>query len=169
MEPAGLSLRKWASNDKRVFDINISFNEDRAIEGDKDPKILGLLWNPNTDQLRYSVKIPEQERVTKRTILSLISQILDPLGLIGPETIRARIILKGLWEIKLDWDESLPQRMHYEWITFKNQLDSLNEVSVPRITLCDNLVTIELHGFCDASEKAYGHQFIYTQLMNKET
>ena len=46
--------------------------------------------------------------------------------------------------------------MHYEWITFKNQLDSLNEVSVPRFTLCDNLVSIELHGFCDASEKAYG-------------
>ena len=45
LEPAGLSLRKWASNDERVSAIQGSLDEIRAILRDKGRKTLGFLWN----------------------------------------------------------------------------------------------------------------------------
>lgn len=58
--------------------------------------------------------------------------------------------------MQLDWDESLPQELHSEWMVFKEGLTSLNEITVKRKIVCDNAVTIQLHGFSDASERAYG-------------
>ena len=44
-------------------------------------KILGLLWDPKTDVLRYDVKpINVKSKVTKRIILSTIAQIFDRGG-----------------------------------------------------------------------------------------
>ena len=103
--------------------------------------------------------------MTKRTIFSLISQIFDPLGLVSPATVRAKILLQGLWKLKLDSNNSVPQGIHNEWVYFRNQLDNLNEITVPRLILCDTSVAIELHGFSDASEKAYGES-IYIQSVN---
>ncbi|XP_033212421.1 uncharacterized protein LOC117170015 [Belonocnema kinseyi] len=137
------------------------------IQGDKNPKTLGLLWKSTTDDLRYSVNFPKPSNVTKRTILSLVSQIFDPLGIVGPAIVRARIFLQELWKVKLDWDENLPQKMHAEWIEFRDELDNLNQISVPRLILCNNPVKIELHGFCDASEKAYGAS-IYVRSMDDQ-
>ena len=149
LEPAGLSLRKWASNDERVFSIDGSLDGIRAIQGDKDLKTPGLLCNVHSHQLRYSVRILEQHAVTKRSILSLISQIFDPFGLIGLATIRAKIIRQELWEIKLDWNQSLPQQMHTEWMDFKKRLNNLHEISIkticlPRLELCGALLLAQL-------------------------
>ncbi|XP_033228930.1 uncharacterized protein LOC117180542 [Belonocnema kinseyi] len=138
LEPAGFFLLKWASNDERVFLTDNQPNEDRMIQGDKNPKTLGLLWKSTTDELRYSVNFPKPSNVTKRTILSLVSQIFDPLGIVGPAIVRARIFLQELWK-----------------------------VNVPRLILCNNPVKIELHGFCDASEKAYGAS-IYVRSMDDQ-
>lgn len=52
------------------------------------------------------------------------------------------------------WIQSLSQQKFYS----KNygQLQTINELEIPRHALCINHVKIELHGFSDASEKAYG-------------
>ena len=153
---AGFELRKWASNEPNVFCESPYSSTERVIQADKDPKTLGLIWNPDRDELKYSVKDNTTQRVTKRTILSTIAKIFDPLGLVGPVIIRAKIILQRLWELQLDWDETLPQDVHTLWMDFNNQLKALNEVSVPRFVSCKNQIQVQLHGFCDASEAAYG-------------
>lgn len=45
---------------------------------------LGILWDSKNDILHYKINLDLNEtRVTKRTILSCISQIFAPLGLVG--------------------------------------------------------------------------------------
>ncbi|XP_076384469.1 uncharacterized protein LOC143263256, partial [Megalopta genalis] len=120
LSQAGMDLRKWASNCPTVTATH-STERNRVIAVDKDPKTLGLLWSPTTDHLMFRVESPQNQRVTKRTILSEIAQIFDPLGLISPIVIVAKLILQQLWQ---------------------TQIECLDD--------------IELHGFSDASEKAYG-------------
>ena len=42
-------------------------------------------------------------------MLSEISKIFDPLGLLLPITIRCRIIMQELWRRHLNWDDSMLQ------------------------------------------------------------
>jgi hypothetical protein len=61
-------------------------------------KTLGLLWDSKNDLLKYDAKpIDQKSRVTKRSVLSIIAQIFDPLGIIGAVITRAKIILQKLW------------------------------------------------------------------------
>ncbi|XP_011858303.1 PREDICTED: uncharacterized protein LOC105555871, partial [Vollenhovia emeryi] len=150
-------LRKWNSNTPAIIidEIENTSVDDQPI-GD-EVKTLGLYWNPLDDVLRYKINTKsDNTRITKRTLLSLISQIYDPLGLVGPACIRAKIILQQLWRLKIGWDESLPADLHTMWVQYYSQLSSISSISIPRLIVCANPKKIELHGFCDASESAYG-------------
>lgn len=89
--------------------------------------------------------------------MAYIASIFDPLGLIGPVVIRAKIILQSLWREKIDWDEHIPLKVQKEWLEYRHFLPILNKLSIPR-KIADNIKNgeIEIHGFSDASEVAYG-------------
>ncbi|KAJ8944229.1 hypothetical protein NQ318_001649, partial [Aromia moschata] len=61
-----------------------------------------------------------------------------------------------LWIEKLSWDEVLPFSILAKWTKFTNELSKLNELSVNRQVVCEGATKIELHGFADSSERAYG-------------
>ena len=128
----------------------------KIIENQQD--LQRIVWRSDShlDELKYSVREPLQERSTKRTILSKIVQIFDPLGLVGPAVVRAKIILERIWQLKISCDESLPQDLHTMWGEFSRQLMALNEISVRRRVSCNNAINVQLHGFSDTSELAYG-------------
>jgi hypothetical protein len=88
--------------------------------------------------------------------LKNIAQIFDPLGLSGPCIIQAKIILQKLWLQKLDWDDPLPSGLHSIWDSFRKQLVELRNLDIPRYVSSKDSVKIELHGFADASQNAYG-------------
>lgn len=46
---------------------------------------------------------------TKRNILSLIARMFDPLGLISPFAMLAKILFKQFLHLGVGWDETLPQ------------------------------------------------------------
>ncbi|KAJ8915362.1 hypothetical protein NQ315_008249 [Exocentrus adspersus] len=105
LNTAGFELRKWVSNDKRILE---GTDEHELLQyyvtDEKGMEALGIKWDANADVLRYD---PDQinansGRVTKRIILSTVSKIFDPLGLIGPAVIKAKIILQQLWLLKLN-------------------------------------------------------------------
>ncbi|XP_017876324.1 uncharacterized protein LOC108622755, partial [Ceratina calcarata] len=154
----GFPLRKWASNDPTVvsYDKDSSNNQIEIRPTDRESKTLGLLWSAETDELRYALTNPRPNKITKRNILSEIAQIFDPLGLIGPITVKAKLIMQELWQLQVHWDESLPQDFHTRWINYRQELNDLVSLSIPRRVAGDLTQTIELHGFSDASEKAYG-------------
>nr|CAH7734250.1 unnamed protein product [Callosobruchus chinensis] len=122
----------------------------------ENSKTLGLIWQPQRDVLLF--KIQEQEgsvKSTMRAILSYIAQIYDPLGLLGPCTIIAKILLQRLWLQNLTWDEPVPPEIQTLWAQLRHELPSLNSLEIPRHVQCNYLMTIQLHTFCDASEDAY--------------
>jgi len=162
LRKGGFELRKWAANYPILLEgiLGSNSNEKNLImELDNGPtKILGLIWNPKEDLLQYKVTPYESGSViNKRKILSDIASIYDPLGLIGPIITRAKLFLRTLFCKKYDWDESLPEAIKDEWITYRTNLYSLRQVNIPRsLIIDDGIKEIQVHGFSDASIEAYG-------------
>ncbi|XP_062713002.1 uncharacterized protein LOC134290052 [Aedes albopictus] len=160
---AGFILRKWSSNSAELLshvpaelrDERISFELDSSTSA---VKTLGLIWEPAADIFRFAVPQLESDApITKRTVLSESAKIFDPLGLIGPVVVQAKIFLQTLWKQKCDWDDLLPEELQNAWIEFRRNLLALDTLSVPRwVSFTKGLVTVELHGFADASNAAYG-------------
>ena len=46
--------------------------------------------------------------LTKRELLSFISSIYDPVGLMAPVTLEPKLIIQDLWRRQIDWDVELP-------------------------------------------------------------
>ncbi|XP_046406349.1 uncharacterized protein LOC124171250 [Ischnura elegans] len=69
----------------------------------------------------------------------------------------AKIILQNLWLSKVGWDEVLSLKLTERWQSFRSSLSKLEQISIPRWigTKEANVSFISLHGFCDASERAY--------------
>jgi hypothetical protein len=66
------------------------------------------------------------------------------------------MLLQRVWSLKVEWDKYLPVDLYTEWSRYYSQLSLLNDIRFPRKTVIEFATEIELHGFCDASEKAYG-------------
>ena len=66
------------------------------INDEEEQKVLGILWNHKTDKLRVDMsKVVENARsppLTKRSILSLVAQVFDPLGWITSVVILMNIL-----------------------------------------------------------------------------
>ncbi|XP_072400953.1 uncharacterized protein [Diabrotica undecimpunctata] len=155
---AGFSLRKWVSNKPEIFDEDIQIKGDieHYLADDVTTKTLGLYWNSKIDSLQYKINFSNYTKVSKRTVLSLVSQIFDPLGLVGPVIIKAKLIMQSLWQLKLNWDESLPLDLHTAWNQFRESIADLEKTHISRQVLCSNPINRQLHCFSDASESAYG-------------
>ncbi|KAJ0177854.1 hypothetical protein K1T71_006727 [Dendrolimus kikuchii] len=166
---AGFELAGWDSNREHLM-IDIP-EEDRArqpkeLGANAHPygKTLGVLWIPETDELAFNTmmpRVPEDIRdgsrtPTKREALGMVMSLFDPLGLLSPYTVRAKITLQKLWRIKLGWDEPLPEEEAREFEEWIQDLDSIKELRLPRCYGRDeDVVNTELHIFTDASEQAY--------------
>lgn len=155
----GFEIRQWASNHHSVLD-NIEekiIDLDCAVEKNPVLKTLGTVWNSHQDKLLYTVQCTDMSRkITKRLILSEIAKIFDPLGLLGPVVLCAKVMIQDCWKAKIEWDESVTQELHSKWITFVEQLQLLRSFSIERQLLLKDPTRIELHGFCDASKTGYG-------------
>ena len=158
---AGLELRKWLCNKPELYE------KFKIIEGleanilelgvNEQNKTLGVFWNASSDVIKYRIRdFDNQTVVSKRIILSTISQIFDPLGLLGPLIMNAKLILQSLWKEKLSWDQEVSNPLRDKWLNFCNDLKNLKGISVPRYVFINKPEMVELHLFADASEKGYG-------------
>ncbi|XP_048522596.1 uncharacterized protein LOC125504514, partial [Dendroctonus ponderosae] len=153
LQSYGFNLRKFVSSSPQVLDNihgNQSASTNKVISDDKTIKTLGLTWNSHLDTFQYTFHITPHTRVTKRTILSTVAKIFDPLGLVGPCVVKAKLMLQQLWQLGTDWDESVPLNLHRAWMEFETQIPMLNDIFIPRHAICSDPVLIELHCFSDA-------------------
>ncbi|XP_030750174.1 uncharacterized protein LOC115877962 [Sitophilus oryzae] len=168
---AGFELRKWLCNKKDLcekFRINEEIDSKIMTFGENESsKTLGVVWNACLDNIQFSVNIREYNVINKRSILSMISQIYDPLGLVSPIIIVGKLLMQKLWEAKIGWEDEIPSSIKSDWLTFKNNLTYLNDLEIPRRAMYLNYDIIELHGFSDASQKAYGC-CIFIRSINKK-
>lgn len=166
----GFNLRQWGSNDSSIIEGLVEKSNDAyfSLNTDETVKVLGLQWNAQRDTIIYTIHNPENQLlINKRNILSLIAKLFDPLGLLGPVIIKAKLIMQRLWLLRIDWDESLPIEIHTAWRTYYNELAFLNNIEFSRKIVIDKDNSLQLHGFCDASERAYG-ACIYIRSINTE-
>ncbi|KRZ08542.1 hypothetical protein T11_16111 [Trichinella zimbabwensis] len=96
---------------------------------------------------------------SKRQLLSTASRVFDPVGCLAPFTVMAKIPFQSLWQLRVSWDEPLPEDVERHWNRWKRDMAELSLIRVPRALVPVTLAQvnwIELHAFCDASERAYG-------------
>ncbi|XP_058817486.1 uncharacterized protein LOC131680793 [Topomyia yanbarensis] len=162
LHKGGFRLRKWCSNFKEVLqDIPPELRTTQSelqLDPDESIKTLGILWEPALDVFRLVVNVKQtgEGPTTKRNILSTIAQLYDPLGIISPVTITAKILMQQLWLLPLGWDEEVPSNLKLKWEQYTSQLSSLSAFSINRFVLTPHHTNVELHIFADASEVAYG-------------
>ncbi|XP_058456942.1 uncharacterized protein LOC131434295 [Malaya genurostris] len=156
----GCCLRKWVSNDQRVLNgltsSQVAAPIEHRFDRDGTVKTLGVCWEPQRDTLRFDSEVQQKSvHPTKRSILSAISQLFDPLGLVSPVIIRAKILMQQLWSLSGGWDDKVPNPVKDKWQNYMLQLRKLSEFRIARYALLPNS-KLQLHTFADASEKAYG-------------
>lgn len=125
-------------------------------------KILGVRWEPNSDQLTFDVaeiaQLAGTLEPTKRNVVSTIGRFYDPLGFLSPLIIKFKVLFQKLCESKVGWDQVLTGELVQEWKTLITDLQENQPISIPRSYLANvdgEIASYELYGFCDASVKAY--------------
>lgn len=154
----GFTIRKFYSNSAEV--MSKIPEEERGTKiriGESDViKTLGMNWNPEVDEFTFHFEQTDMETVSKRTVLSQASRLFDPLGLLQPVTVRSKMFIQRLWAEKSNWDDPLPPPLAKEWAKIYTELRSVDDIHVPRYVMGTNdVVQTQIHGFSDASTKAY--------------
>ena len=100
-----------------------------------------------------------KSKITKRNILSYVNSIYDPLGLLSPFTVKAKIILRKIWVLqpKCDWDDDLPDDIKNEWNVIYSEIPQLRIIKFNRsLTPPDICGLPTLIIFSDGPKVAYG-------------
>ncbi|KAL0812118.1 hypothetical protein ABMA28_009496 [Loxostege sticticalis] len=163
----GFDLVKWTSNSLELLEhIPESHRQSESISFDDGSsfKILGLRWLPAQDTFVFEISSPPLI-CTKRAILSATARLYDVLGLVGPIILFAKLIIKELWLLNLDWDDVPPSRIINLWQQYLHELPQISRIAFPRHIGIDPDSKVSLVGFSDASESAYGC-VIYLHVVN---
>lgn len=173
---SGLRLHKFVSNNKSVLesippterainvkDMNLAF-DDLPME-----RALGIQWDVEANYFRFNVNFKEQP-ATRWGILSPVSSLFDPLGLVAPILLKAKIILQEMCRRGTGWDDPLTDELCLQWEQWKKDLIHLDDVKIPCTyspAAFGKVLKTELHHFSDASTKGYG-QCSYLRMKNEE-
>ena len=102
----------------------------------------------------------ENKSVTKQVILCTTARFFDPLGLLSPITVTLKCLFQELCRAGIDWDAPLGDEVIKYW---KEIIDDMKETSTNEASRCvlkdigpNQIRSIKLHGFADASNIAYG-------------
>ena len=166
LNSAGFNLRSWSSNSRCLQE---EASQHKVAEPSDTVKVLGWYWNTLNDTIYLSPNgdTATPSVTTKREILKWSSAIFDPLGLISPVTISAKLFLQQLWQEHVGWDTVLNADFHAKWSAIAANIAEAATLpftrkyaaSIP--TPC--AASTSLHVFADASPKAYGAVVAYIQ------
>ncbi|XP_033730738.1 uncharacterized protein LOC117320185 [Pecten maximus] len=178
LEKGGFKVKHWTlSGMSTALGNNVNTQE----------KVLGMIWDPKMDTFKYKARlnfspkvkkihqeqnlsegdIPNQipQRLTHRMVLSQVSSIFDPLGLITPFILCAKLLMRALCKRdtvgetggRQTWDSAMDEDMRKEWIKFFSDLFVVETLEFPRCIKPDcvkgNPILIV---FSDGSKEAFG-------------
>ena len=159
---AGIRLHKFASNYKE--ELESLAPEDRAksverieLHDSSIEHIVGFEWKIQSGTFQFKVKLLDRPPTT-RGILSAVSQVFDPLGFLAPVILIGKRILQDIFQQQYVWDAPLPGET-IRWEIWKRALHYIQNLSIPRCvqpTDFEEIVSVEIHHFCDASTIGYG-------------
>ena len=159
MSQCSMNLTKWGSNKKTVLDQAL-YNLSGKSEHLCNLKVLGLRWSAEEDCFLFDGLVLEAGLViTKRVVLSLIARLFDPLGFLTPFIIKLKCLFQDLWRLGIEWDVEVPEELSRQVVSWIEDLLLLKEWRIPRpysLGAWSDVVSVQLHSFGDASERAYG-------------
>ena len=160
----GFKLTKFVSNVPRLVnsvDPNSqpTKSTEKVLATDQETShVLGWKWNHSRDTLVVSRgTTPDLNRpVTQRVVLSLVSAVYDPIGLVAPYTVTARLLLKNIWRpSEQQWDNNLPDNVCKKFLEWAEVLPYLSEITIPRCYFHGSMDSVELHVFGDSSQDVF--------------
>ena len=182
MAEGGFKLRKWVTNSKELkgkIDLHekVQGNGDNVVndhesyaklslgstEHDlKTHRVLGQSWDNETDEMKFNLsKTGERAKTlapTKRNLLSILASLFDSIGIVCPAIVYAKILFQDVCREKMGWDETFTGEILKKWEIWCNELIKSSEITTPRCVYqhpIENVLECTLHGFGDASKKAY--------------
>ncbi|XP_011690980.1 PREDICTED: uncharacterized protein LOC105451945 [Wasmannia auropunctata] len=168
MSKGHFKVHKWHSNSSEIVQDTKEISQSSGVNLKINDTIrtLGLIWEPNSDVFVFTLGFRERVR-SKRELLSEISKLFDPLGLLGPIITLAKMLMQETWKEQVDWDSELPANITKRWEQLQSELLNSTILRIPR-KISDEYISndLMLYGFCDASQDAYG-ACIYVKVRNK--
>ena len=165
LQKGGFNLCKWRSsspamlqNIPKDLQESLPVKDVTTLQSSSHPKALGLEWDSSQDCMSPSVHVSPHYRSTKRGIISDVSKTYDILGWIAPAVLSMKMLYQKLWQKGHEWDDVVPPDLAEQHQSWREQLPLLAQKQIPRCYSIPDLpfLTQELHGFSDASKKAYG-------------
>ena len=180
---ANMHVKKWVySGDSQCESVEVGDTLNTALSLDLE-RMLGITWDPYKDVFRFTMRInlsplknksrtgpdltKEQlisdppKSITRREYYSQVQSLFDPIGLLAPVLLKAKVLLRMTWEDscdKLRWDDPLPGPLVKQIIEFFIELYELETLEFSR-SLWPQDKTVgdpELIIFSDGSVLAFG-------------
>ena len=161
----GFNLHKYVCSEKEVLKAIPSELREKSIQPldlahDTLPKsrTLGVEWNVEDDIFQFNLQLKDKA-TTRRGILSTVSSIYDPVGLISPILLTGRKILQAICKDGRSWDDEVSTEIEMKWQQWLDGLKDLQDLQIPRCYKPKDFGEpehVELHHFSDASLVGYG-------------
>nr|CAD2175834.1 unnamed protein product [Meloidogyne enterolobii] len=147
---AKMNLREYISSST---DVMSALPEEDKLQ-QKQAKVLGITWDVQSDEVLFELPaMKSNSTITRRTVLSVLAGIFDPLGLIGPCTLEAKKFFQKLWDESHGWDTELSIGESEHWKRICADWNG-SIIRQERFVLGQN-TDIQIHVFTDASEASY--------------
>ena len=148
---------------------------DEVSSDGKSVGLIGMSWFPEDDEIKVEIKplyfgkvkrgkLPDlvvgdftsalKQNFTRRSMLSKVAGVFDPLGLVTPVTARLKLDLHTLVSLKLDWDEQIPEEYFETWVRNVQDIQDLREIKFRRSIIPVDAIKpeVELIVSADASQ-----------------
>ena len=116
--------------------------------GEESSHVLGWKRNHATDTLVVcrGTDPDIKPTVTQRVVLSLVSSVYDPIGLVAPYTVKSRLLLKDIWRLSgQQWDDDLPADIVTKILDWNQKLPALSDIPIARAFFQGKVEALELH------------------------
>ena len=108
---------KQSSDLNEIYAKSILGSTQQVQPGEQN--ILGVSWNVASDRFLFNLsgiaRLATELDPTKRNIVSLVGRFYDPFGYLSPITIRLKVLIQDLCELKIDWDQPLDGAILSKW------------------------------------------------------
>ena len=155
----GFNLTKWISNSRHIIESLPAENRAKGVQNldlqQTDlpvERALGVEWDTEKDILRIVTRRKEPI-YTRRGLLSVVSSVYDPLGVVCPFVLVAKLLFQKECRLHKGWDDELEPDTKTVFIKWIQSLEDLQKLQIPRHLLngeVDRSKPVQIHHFCDA-------------------
>lgn len=172
---AKFTLHKIASSDSQALEHVAAGARLSAVDAKDTSSVLGVQWqHTGADKLFIETPSKSITNWTKRSALSMLASIFDPLGLLTPALMPARFIIQEVWkrdrhlksaELIHTWDKPLPEDLGERFHQWFDEFKSAPQIRFDRYCGFMGNSNQAIFAFTDASTQGYG-AVVYLRITN---